>query len=238
MPSDGGCARLDFEQGRVSTMKGREMIRYLKALGLAMVAAFAFSAVAAAGASAQEGQITGPSGGFTLLGAEDPEGTNAFTAFGSEVQCPDTVYTGHKAYNTPHEDITSGDTEVTITPHYAGCDDGEGGSRTVDMRDCDYTFTDFTTTGGGETYGFTADVECDASNGILVTGGACTVRVPPQNDVTGLHATNEGGNIRVHGSATGITASACGGFLHTSQAVLHQDILATDAGGEGVSISD
>lgn len=224
------------------------MIRNLKVLAIAMAAVFAFGAMSAASASAQTGHITGPSERFTLEGVEDPEGLNTLTAFDSEVQCPDTVYTGHKAYETPegnHVDLTDGDTEVTITPHYntgAGCNDGGEGTRTVDMRDCDYTFTDFTTTpeeNQNGTYGFTADIECDETNGILITGGACTVRVPPQNDITGLHATNEeGGVVRIHGSATGITASACGGFLHTSQAVLHQDVVTFDTEKEGISISD
>lgn len=67
-------------------------MRNLKALGLAAVAVLAFSAVAASAASAQQGKLT--SDGPVTLTGEDT-GVNFFKAFGSEVRCPDSKYTGH-----------------------------------------------------------------------------------------------------------------------------------------------
>lgn len=219
------------------------MIRNLKVLGIAMAAVFAFSAMSAASASAQTmGHITGPEK-FTLLGEEVGEpGANAFTAFGQEpVECPETIYTGHRQGITPHTEIVNGDTAITVTPHYEGCVSGEA-EREVDMNGCDYTFYDFTTTpaeNNNGTYGFTIDLQCNETSGVLVKGGACTVTVPSQTELTGLHATNlESGQITIAGTVHSITASACGGLLHTSEAQLHQDIVVFDTGLKGVSISD
>lgn len=207
------------------------MKRNLKALGLAMMAAFAFSAFAASTASAQTlGQITSANGeDFTLTGEETGATfDNSLTAFGGTIHCPGTTYTGHTVGATPHQFLESGATEITVTPDYGeNCLNDEEDPITIDMRDCDYRFYDGTTTPVGNeegTYGITFAVDCAESNGILRTGGLCTVRVPPQEGLTGLHATNQPeGHIKVSGTIHNTTMTACG-FLHTGEAAQHLSV--------------
>jgi hypothetical protein len=95
------------------------MIRNLKALGLALVAVFALSAVAASAASAQQGFITS-TGPVTLDGVED--GTNYFEIHNLEpfgkvrVECPGSTFKGHEVGST--KGIPSGAKTATITPNY------------------------------------------------------------------------------------------------------------------------
>lgn len=219
------------------------MIRNLKVLGLALAAVFAFSAVAASGAMAQtQGHLTSSTGvDFTLSGTEIAGGLNVFTGpLGINVKCPGSTYTGHKYNVTPHEFIANGETTTTITPKYVNCVEGAS-PRTVNMNGCDYDIDDATTTGAvGGTYGVTVDITCPVGKEIVISGGACSVNIKGQTDVTGFHITNEaGGHIRLHGSAT-VKASACGGFpVNVTQ---HQDVTisAKDTTGAavGVSVSD
>lgn len=222
--------------------KGREMIRNLKTLGVALAAVFAFSAVAASGAMAQtQGHLTSSTGvDFTLTGTEIAGGLNVFTGpLGINVKCPGSTYTGHKLTTTPHAFIASGETSTTITPKYVNCEEA-GIPRTVDMNGCDYQIDDSTTTGGAGTYGVTVDIICPVGKEIVITGGACTVNVKGQTDVTGFHVTNQtGGHIRLHGSAT-VKASACGGLpVNVTQ---HQDVTITghdtNKNKVNVSVSD
>ena len=205
------------------------MTRYLKALGLAMMAAFAFRAVAAAGASAQQGVFTTETGTTSVIGKENPEGTNAFTAFGAQTVCPGSEYTANKINTTPHEPVPNGATETTVTPHYKNCENGSGSPRTVNLNSCDYEFYDFTTTGGVPgTYGFLVRIVCDVpGDAIEVEGTAfCPVKVPAQEGLTGLHATNVEGTpdkVRISGEIHNVTATHCIAG-HTPSARQHQDV--------------
>ncbi|HEU5142423.1 MAG TPA: hypothetical protein VFU04_04615 [Solirubrobacterales bacterium] len=225
------------------------MTKYLKALGLAMVAAFAFSAISAAGASAQTaGHITsdGPVG---LIGTEISEasggGPNKFTAFGSNVEC-DSVYEGHKENSTPSkgtkELISSGETSTTITPKWTNCN----GGRHIDTRSCDMEISDATTTGGvAGTYGVLGAIECNTPGDYIfvdATAG-CDVRVFEQTNLSGAHLTNQGGgHMRLHGTITGIHATTSCFDLTTTSASLHLDVTIKGTNAEGgataVSISD
>lgn len=215
---------------RETNPKGRgKMIRNLKALGLALVAVFALSAVATSVASAQQGTITS-TGPFTLTGTETGgEKANALTAFGLRVECP-TIYTGHKYNVTPHELVPSGATTITITAHYEdhphGCIVNPGGFRaTIDQNSCDYVAHLGETTGGvAGTYGVTFDIVCPpgqeititiATNAADLTAGKffCVQHVPPQVGLIGAHATDTGnGHVDLTGPVKGIkiteTASA------------------------------
>ncbi|MGC1851173.1 MAG: hypothetical protein WA687_01890 [Solirubrobacterales bacterium] len=151
------------------------MIRNLKTLGLALVAVFAFGALAASVASAQQGTLTS-TGPVTLTG-EDTEPTvinkNALTqgALG-RVECPHSKYTGHAVLT--HAQTTAGSkhglisvpaTTATITPHYnTKCHAIIPilGTRpaTVTMNGCDYVAHIGQTTGGANTYGVTFDLVC------------------------------------------------------------------------------
>jgi hypothetical protein len=147
------------------------MIRNLKFLGLALVAVFAFSAMAASAASAQNGIITSD-GPFTLSGvnrAGSAESENALTAFGQEVNCPNATYTGHKVNVTPHEKIANNSSAATITPTYGTCKIGGTIKATVDMNGCDYVFHLGATTGVTDQYKVTATVVCPTGKHIVLT---------------------------------------------------------------------
>lgn len=221
------------------------MTRNLKVLGLALVAAFAMSAVVASAASAQIGKITSD-GPVTLKGTETGGvGANSFTAFGATVECPGSTYTGHKVITTPHTLIPSGSTEATITPKYVNCVTG-GNPATIDMNGCDYVFRDATTVSAG-TWGVTVDIVCPVGQVIKITGGACTVEVPAQTGKTGFHLSNTPANastkddIDLTLTISTLTAHTCLG-LKTNSAVQHIDVTIkgfNSLGEEtGVTISD
>jgi hypothetical protein len=151
-----------------------KMIRNLKVLGLALTALFAFSAVAASGASAQ-GRLTAPEP-VTLKGTETGLATdNALTSFGGTTHCPGSTITGHKITTTPHALIPSGATEVTLTPHYVNCTTVDSGgntfSTTVDMNGCDYRGKVLGSTVGPtpNAWGLDIQITCPAGRHIQVT---------------------------------------------------------------------
>lgn len=242
------------------------MIRNLKTLGLALMAVFAMSALAASSASAQTaGHITGSTHEFTLLGFESGAvAENSLTAFGNQTRCPGSTYTGHKVMThaettavppKTHQPITSGETTVTLTPHYnqencVSITPESTLSSTVDMNGCDYVLHSGVTTGEvAGTYGVTADVVCPTGQHILVTAFSseshafrlCTVTVGPQTGLSGAHLTNEaGGIVRLKGSFTGIKATRSGlcGAATTETAVFHVNAeVEGDNKGSPVSVS-
>jgi hypothetical protein len=199
------------------------MIRNLKALGLALVAVFALSAVVASAASAQVGTLTS-TGPVTLIGTqtpvEKPTEKNVLTAFGSTTDCPNAKYTGHKYNVTPHTFIPNDVSTVTITPHYGVCTTSPGSlPTTIDMNGCDYVFHLEGTTPGVDTYTIRATVVCPVNQHITVTVFATATKHAeniPFCDLTitenaagylGLHATDTtNGKIDISGTITGITA--------------------------------
>ncbi|HZJ28618.1 MAG TPA: hypothetical protein VFD37_01360, partial [Solirubrobacterales bacterium] len=167
---------------------------------------------------------------------ENAAGTNAFTAFGAETVCPGSEYTGHKVDVTnPKQRLEGGETEVTISPHYKNCENGSGAERIVHMNSCDYEFYDFITAGGvAGTYSLLARIQCDVpGDEIEVTKTPfCPVKVPAQDGLTGLHATNEGNKIRISGSIHNVTATHCVAG-HTNVAKQHQDVTVEGQDAEG-----
>jgi hypothetical protein len=219
------------------------MIHNLKALGLAMAAMFAFSAMAATSASAQtNGKLTVPSPTI-LEGTETgAAANNSFTAFDSGVNCEST-YLGTK--ENSEEALSSGAETATITPEYTNCVDPEtGNGRTVDMNGCDYVFTTgpTTPTEATGTYGVKAKVVCPTGKSIQITGGACTVTVgggTNNQDLTGAHlkhTTTGTHDIDLEGTFTNVHAVACG-FLTTNEAELHIDVTIRGEGGTAVTIT-
>jgi hypothetical protein len=154
------------------------MTRNLKALGLVLVAIFAFGAVVASGASAQrlttEGgkavTLTGTQTGLTF--------DNSFTMFGGKFHCPGSTITGHKKLTEAetatrrHELIPNLATEVTLTPHFRNCTtEDSGGTRfstTIDMNGCDYLLTIGTLVSAG-TYKTDIHTVCPPSRFIEIT---------------------------------------------------------------------
>ncbi|HET8862665.1 MAG TPA: hypothetical protein VFM94_05385 [Solirubrobacterales bacterium] len=162
------------------------MIRNFRALGLALVAVFALSAMTASAASAQtQGTVTTNDGtAKTLLGTVDEEFLtgNSFTAFKEVVECVKTKYTFHKWNVTPHEAVPYKATTMTVTPHYSECYLFPGKfPATVFMNGCDYVVHIGDTTGlSGNEYKATLDVVCPPNKTIQIgiySGAAHSVRV-------------------------------------------------------------
>lgn len=219
------------------------MTRNLKMLGLALVAAFAMSAVAASAASAEnEEQAYLTSDGPVTLTAEEvgAASENRLTSFGSFTSCAGSEYTGHKYDETPHVLMPKHTTTVTVTPHYVNCKSTALGlATTVIMNECDYVFHLGKTVNRIEnTYDVTATVVCPRDNHIEVTvnvfGSHCTTTIEENEEgYKGLHVTdNTDGTIQVNGTATGIRAHregpGCpGGTETTEEGELHQRIEVT-----------
>ncbi len=147
------------------------LIRKLKVLGIALVAAFAIGAVVASAASAQSGIVTSD-GPFTLkgvnrIGAE--EKANSMSMFGQAITCPSATYTGHKVNVTPHEKVANNSSSVTITPNYGPCKIGTILEATLDLNGCDYAIDLGQTTGVADQYAVTTTIQCPAGKHIVWT---------------------------------------------------------------------
>jgi hypothetical protein len=204
------------------------MIRNFKILGLALVAVFAFSAVAATAASAQNGKLTS-TGPVTLDATEIAGKQNALTAFGGKVECPGSVITGHKYNVTPHTFIPSGAETVTLTPDYnvdkCFTEETPGAGKhfsTITMNECDYVLHLGTTTGVTDQYNVTADIVCPEKKSIIVdvylseketneTLKVCEITVGAQAGLAGATATDTTeGDLTVNGTFKNIKASRSG----------------------------
>jgi hypothetical protein len=159
--------------------KEASMIRNLKFLGLALVAALAMSSVVASMASADV--ITSESGGVTTVSGSQ-EGTDVFKVDEGEVKCSNVTYSGS---------FNSGESSGLVTPAYSGCT-FVGLIATIDMNSCQYRVN---VTGGASTEG-SIDIVCPGTNEITVTAPAgvpkCVIHIPAQTDRTQVTGTNVG----------------------------------------------
>jgi hypothetical protein len=185
-------------------------------------------------------------GPVTLIGTETGGiGANTLTVFGSSIECPGSILTGHKYNVTPHALTTSGETTATLTPHYPNCVTYYGGSYpvTVTMNGCDYVLHVGGTTPESNvvgTYGVTADIVCPAGKSIEVVAylgsphasnnQLCKFIVTPKNGLMGPHITNTPGTgtFDINGTFGGIVAHREGlcvseGKTTTETAQLHVD---------------
>ena len=153
------------------------MIRNLKALGLALCAVFALSAMAASGASAQDVKtdvFTAPAGTH-LTGIQT--GTAADNVFGTKssavaVNCENATYKG-----TVGEEAAE---EVTVTPSFTGCKAG-GFNATVDVSGCDFVLTGttdtyFDTDNAHKGEDATVSLDCNHTGNVKITAAlGCTI---------------------------------------------------------------
>ncbi|MGC1851388.1 MAG: hypothetical protein WA687_02980 [Solirubrobacterales bacterium] len=207
------------------------MIRSLKILVLALVAALAMSAGGLSTALAQEeqGLLTSEKSTPVTLTAKETggAGANALTAFGAKAECPGSTYTGHKYNVTPHALILSGATRVTLTPHYKqeNCIVAGIWRMTVEMNGCDYVLNIGETTPIGNeegTYGVTTDIVCPGGKSIAITmyktepkhdndEPFCILKLKEQAGLKGAHATDLGnGYIDIAGTFEGIHIDKAG----------------------------
>jgi hypothetical protein len=172
------------------------MTRTLKALGLALLAACALSAVAASSASAATDFITC---GTPQISSCDITGTGSAT-FGTKssslsVTCTSEVYSA-KA-ESPTEN-------ATVTPTYSGCT-AFGSNATVDTTGCTYlirgsTTSTTNTSGGSRGNTLASDVRCTAGNSIKVTGAGCTISIT--GSAGGLNQGLHGIKVDTEGAGT------------------------------------
>jgi len=166
------------------------MTRNLKALGLALLAIFALSAIAASGAQATAGVFTWESGTQHLTVEHDAEGGNPatgsqkFTTFVGQVQCQE--MSGKVGVSgTESQEMTM----QGVSFHNSGstkCSGPLSSQPTFEMGNCDYKFTAGETVGetGIETTGMT-HIECTSGQIVINGGGLCTIKVPAQSAMTG-----------------------------------------------------
>ena len=191
------CARMGAPPAnkarRDPNRKEEEMTRNLKALGLALAAVFAMSAVSAAGAQATVAHFTGGSEP-TYLTAETDPGANPHHIFNTEFgewNCDmfeaegQAAATGTTATFTNIEEWgTTGDT--------GGPCEAFGLEMELNFNSCHYTFHAGTWNGTDATG--TRDIQCtnagDEIEVIVAGGGLCDVTIPPQNGINNITYTN------------------------------------------------
>ena len=178
-------------------------MRNLKTLGLALVAAFALSAVVASAASAETAHFTvqGIGAGETagVKGTQVGSPTNTFTKNGLTMTCATATVTG-KALSTGPEPST-----ITLEPTYSGCHVVIAGltkTVTVTMNGCAYIYR---ATKNTESVAFSADltIECEVAGPKKIeihtystagteVGTTCTTDITPHQTITGtIQLTNE-----------------------------------------------
>jgi hypothetical protein len=227
------------------------MIRNLKVIGLALVAAFALSAAAVSTAFAQQGVLTadGPVKLNLAQRGAVGSGANALTAFGGKIECPGSIYAGYALNATPHELIEKlGTASITLIPTYVNCvtETGSVFPTTVDMNGCDYAFR-IGQTKNEDTYSATTDIVCPKEQRVQWTiflgpahmTKACTVSVGPQTGLPGISVTTDtssddlviSGTIEsVHVEETGV----CGAKT-TSEGKIDLDLTVTGLSPKGES---
>jgi len=198
------------------------MIRNLKVLGLALVAVFALSAMAASMASASEFKSTGPWTGFAT-----ETGANRITAFGGTVECPGSTATVH-TYMTQketeegktHLKVTKNTVVITLTLDLlqTKCIAKEGESihkTTVTLNGCDFDLV--VPSKPAVRYavrcpaGKSIQIDEYAFSGSELGGVVCTTTIGEQVELAGGEMTsNETGTLVSTGTVTGIKASRSG----------------------------
>jgi len=166
------------------------MNRKLKALGLALFAAFAMSAIGAQAASAD--LFTSAAEGEATVLTSSADEPHEFKYSGGTVKCAVTNFSGTQTGNEA--------TELTITPTYEECT-FSGEPAAVRTNHCDYNFTTETVEGFAVVH-----VECEnAGEHIEVeipSWDHCTLTIAPQTVGQGVTYTDEGGEVTVGVNAT------------------------------------
>lgn len=171
----GGCRPL--EVGAATDNEGKlRMNRKLKALGLALLAVFAMSAVAASGASAAQFHAEQE----PVILTSDNDTAHVFTYGLGSVTCTTTTFDTTVATKTT--------SSITVTPVYGGCEFLEEPAE-VKVNSCDYTFTADTT---GEHAPVTVTCGAKPIEVVVPTLGNCTLTVGSQTTTNGVRYTNGG----------------------------------------------
>jgi hypothetical protein len=216
--------------------EGETMIRNIRALGIALMAVFALSAVAAQTAAAGENLtiegIVAPAKGFAT-GTKTT--THVFATPNGEVVC--------STISFPSEAVQAGGTvsEVTVNPSYSGCTAFGFATAHVTNNGCHYLFTKPTDLGGGKwtfhpphivpTSGSTCNFTITPT---FFGASVCTQTVENQTP-TGGHVTATNGtaangkmDVTLHTTLTGIhykgTGGVCGENVTNTNATYTGDV--------------
>jgi len=212
------------------------MNRKIKALGLALVAALALTAMMASTAS---GQFTSTSTHTILSGSQ--EGNHVFTAgegFGS-IKCTTATFSGTAE--------TTNAADQTFVPTYSSCTDSFG--RTVHV-DNSFTMT-FTKTGKDANGTPIGSTHLSGSMTLTVTSGGsvvCTVHIITPQTTTGITYHNLAGTngVKVTANVTKIKNTTTGSFFscgvsegeHTEGTYVGTtNVTGKNTAGEAVAIS-
>ena len=146
------------------------MIRKVRFLGTALIAALALSAVGASAASA-EGVYSVSSTPATGT-ATSELGNDIFTTEAGNVEC-------ESSFSATQNEKTA--STLTVKATYTNCK-AFGLSATVEMMSCDYLFTTPETNGGVHLWKAKVHVKCStAGDAITITAGTCKVSVGAQS---------------------------------------------------------
>jgi hypothetical protein len=218
VPDTGGAAALAAQRDP-ERKEGKKMKRTLKALGLALAAIFAMSALLAQGAQAvetTEHTFNSEVENTVLTGGLDPGFEDEFTAGSATFKCTPVVFEGTvagKAVDT-----------VTVTPTYgsttkpSGCSGG-GQEIIVHTNHCAYNFdSDTVLTPGTEEEHAPVEIECSGTeeNEITITipSIGVTLHMPAQKPADGVRYTNIGAGatreVTVHTTAKSIKGTCKG----------------------------
>jgi hypothetical protein len=171
------------------------MTRNFKALGLALVAVFAFAAVAASSASAEvTDHFTTAHTPTVITGAQVGNSTdNLFSikSFNEPVTCSTATFGGTVTGTSA--------TEVTVHPTYSGCTTANLGTAAVDTEGCNYILKSTTdaftnTSGAAEGSKATVSLECETGKSIKITlslGCTVTMAAAANQNLLGVKYTNE-----------------------------------------------
>jgi hypothetical protein len=168
------------------------VIRNFKALGLALVAVFAMSAVVASAAQATPGTLTAEGRTVTVTGEQ--VGEHVFTLTDHQTPPGSGVFANTKCKKTHFDGIgsvTDGATSITVTPTYIECT-AFGQPATIEHTSCKYVLKTETPTPAGTGWHVNTAIVCNPGDEIHVQTGTCSVTVPAQEDLTTSEATNSG----------------------------------------------
>ena len=191
------------------------MTRNLKALGLALVAIFAMSAIASSAAQATPGIFTWTAGTTKLTAEQDAVGgLQKFTTSNGNVECNE-VHGEATVAGTESAEVTAQNIKYQNSGS-AECNGPFGTHPKIEFNSCDYLFTAGETIGttGMETTG-QAHIKCaTAGQQIVINASVCTIKVAEQTP-TGGHVifktiTGTKNHVTIEATVTGITYTASG----------------------------
>jgi hypothetical protein len=220
------------------------MIRNLKALGLALVAVFAMSALTASAASANNDVFTVGTGGTTSANMTGVSHSDEFfiTPDGASFNCTTSRFAAT---------ATNNGTSATVEAEYFGTPnvahtatehcEGSIGEVDIDMNGCHYKLTGSTTGEDPPVSGKDATIWIECPTEPIKITGSATITVPSQTPTSGgvkytdLPNHSGGAAVEITTTVTGITYSCHPTFICTLGGVAHHGNTADYTGGVTVT---